>query len=209
MERIVYPYAAVLVLALSTLFAGCSMSAASYNPSAAGSGGAPAAAAAPATETVAFTVPLAAAKTVAAPVVLRYASAPGKQSELQVNPGDMVPLCMEKNKPAAVLLSEKTAGGAEPYRNVAAFIYPYSLEPEEKNCFPALILYELYTNDADCRDSAEVLEHVHLFNWPKLVDACAGYEDAEHTLQKEPVLAAVKKGSFKKSDIKKVKKPKK
>lgn len=194
---------------LIVLLASCSSPTVSYSPSGS-SGGSPASPPPPATETIVFTVPLSAELQPATQLAVRYAAAPGKQHEIAVLPGDAVPLVMEKNKTAAVLVSEKASGtgaaGEAEWRNLAAFIYPYSLEPAEKNIFPALLLFELYASDETCRTSAEVLENIRAFNWPKLVESCETYEDAEHNLQKDPLKKAIKKGSFKKSDIKPIKK---
>lgn len=193
---------------LIVLLASCSSPTVSYSPS--GASGGSTASPPPATETIVFTVPLSAELQPATQLAVRYAAAPGKQHEIAVLPGDAVPLVMEKNKTAAVLVSEKASGtgaaGEAEWRNLAAFIYPYSLEPAEKNIFPALLLFELYASDETCRTSAEVLENIRAFNWPKLVESCETYEDAEHNLQKDPLKKAIKKGSFKKSDIKPIKK---
>lgn len=105
---------------------------------------------------------------------------------------------LKKNEVSAVL-AYPTFAQSEQQATPLGLIYPYSLQLNQKDGFTSLILYELYSEPELQVETVE--KNVKLFNWQKLMEACREY-DNPWLLQEDRIKKAIKKGSFKKSDIK-------
>ena len=104
-----------------------------------------------------------------------------------------------RNSPAAILAypldADKKVLG-QPY----GAIYPFCTALSEQDGFAASVLCSLF-NPADGNTSPEVMDNIVHFNWPKFMELCASYEDP-WLIDEGRIMAAIRKGQFKKTDIK-------
>ncbi len=120
-----------------------------------------------------------------------------RETELQAL--DAALATFARNSPAAIL-AYPLAADKSPLGQPLGAIYPFSTELDERNGFAASVLCSLY-NPADGIYSAEIAENIRHFNWPKFMELCASYDDP-WLIQEERIKEAIRKGRFKKTDIK-------
>ncbi|MCR5761893.1 MAG: hypothetical protein K6G00_00750 [Treponema sp.] len=104
---------------------------------------------------------------------------------------------LQKNVPSYILAYPLDANGQEIY-------FPYGTIPPFSNnlCpqdgFAASILQELYTS---CQKTESLEYNINHFNWLKFMELCRSYENP-WLISRSRIIAAIKKGKFKKSDVK-------
>ena len=121
-------------------------------------------------------------------------SSPELESHLRVNPGcRSLPFSVPKNYVSAILAYPVADGFRQ--RPVGA-VYPYSCQMDVTGGFVAEVLARIYR----LSEGGGVQDYVARFNWQRLYDECAVYEDP-WVLDMDRIVKSIAKGSFRKSDI--------
>ena len=121
-------------------------------------------------------------------------SSPELECHVCVDPGcRSVPFSVPRNYVSAVLAYPVVSGFRQ--RPVGA-LYPYSCKMDVTGGFVAEVLARVYR----MADGGGVQDYIARFNWQRLYDECALYEDP-WVLDMDRIVKSIAKGSFRKSDI--------
>lgn len=126
-----------------------------------------------------------------------YGSEFSEEKKTYTNTPSSIYLSLQKNKPSYILAypyPDNSEQQSTPY----GAIFPFSTQITKEDGFAASILQELYCS----HERTESLEYnINHFNWQKFMELCREYENP-WLINRNKIITAIKKGKFKKSDIK-------